>query len=51
MKEQLAEAIARDDHLFSHFGPQANLFAELEELFRGYGAGRRGQSAQVPARR
>ena len=36
MKEQLAEAIARGDQRFSHFGPQANLFAELEELFRGY---------------
>ena len=36
MKEQLAQAIARGDHRFSHFGPQANLFAELEELFQGY---------------
>ena len=36
MKEQLAEAIARGDQRFSHFGPQANLFAELEDLFRGY---------------
>jgi phosphoribulokinase len=36
MKEQLAEAIARGDQRFSHFGPQANLFAELEELFHGY---------------
>ena len=36
MKEQLAEAIARADQRFSHFGPQANLFAELEDLFRGY---------------
>ena len=36
MKEQLAEAIARGDHRFSHFGPQANLFAELEDLFQGY---------------
>ena len=36
MKEQLAEAIARGDQRFSHFGPQANLFTELEELFRGY---------------
>ena len=43
MREQLAEALARGDHRFSHFGPQANLFAELEDLFRGYaqtGAGR-----------
>jgi phosphoribulokinase len=36
MKEQLAEAITREDQRFSHFGPQANLFAELESLFRGY---------------
>ena len=38
MKEQLAEAIARGDQRFSHFGPQANLFAELEGLFQGYAA-------------
>ncbi|HEY7889621.1 MAG: phosphoribulokinase [Gemmatimonadales bacterium] len=38
MKEQLAGAIARADHVFSHFGPQANLFAELAELFQGYAA-------------
>ena len=37
MKEQMAQAIARGDHRFSHFGPEANLFAELEELFRLYG--------------
>jgi phosphoribulokinase len=36
MKEQLAEAITHGDQRFSHFGPQANLFAELEELFHGY---------------
>jgi len=36
MREQLAEALARGDHRFSHFGPEANLFAELEELFHGY---------------
>ena len=43
MKEQLAAAIARGDQRFSHFGPQANLFAELADLFRGYaetGSGR-----------
>ena len=38
MREQLADALARGDQRFSHFGPQANLFAELEELFRGYAA-------------
>ena len=36
MREQLAEALARGDHRFSHFGPEANLFAELEDLFQGY---------------
>jgi phosphoribulokinase len=38
MREQLAEALARGDHRLSHFGPEANLFAELEDLFRGYAA-------------
>ncbi|HEY1891405.1 MAG TPA: phosphoribulokinase [Steroidobacteraceae bacterium] len=38
MREQLAEALARGDHRFSHFGPEANLFAELEDLFQGYAA-------------
>jgi len=37
MKQRLASAIERGDHVFSHFGPEANLFAELEELFRDYG--------------
>lgn len=37
MKAAIAEANARGDHSFSHFGPEANLFHELEELFRVYG--------------
>ena len=37
MKQRLASAIERGDHVFSHFGPEANLFGELEELFRDYG--------------
>ena len=37
MKAAIAEAHARGDHSFSHFGPEANLFEELEELFRSYG--------------
>ncbi|MBS4727597.1 phosphoribulokinase [Mycobacterium sp. SM1] len=37
MKAAMAEAHARGDHSFSHFGPEANLFEELEELFRVYG--------------
>ncbi len=36
MKAAMAEAAARGDHTFSHFGPEANLFEELEELFRTY---------------
>jgi phosphoribulokinase len=37
MKQKMAEAIARGDQYFSHFGPDANLFAELADLFQGYG--------------
>ncbi len=37
MKEQLARARAEGDHTFSHFGTEANLFEELEALFRDYG--------------
>jgi len=37
MKAALAEAQARGDYRFSHFGAEANLFSELEELFRTYG--------------
>lgn len=44
MKEQLAEALARGDHRLSHFGPQTNLFAELEGLFRGYATNGAGKS-------
>ncbi|MBN9109310.1 MAG: phosphoribulokinase [Pseudonocardia sp.] len=36
MKVAMAEAHARGDHSFSHFGPESNLFEELEELFRTY---------------
>lgn len=43
MKQQMAEALARGDQNFSHFGPDANLFAELEALFRSYGESGRGQ--------
>jgi phosphoribulokinase len=37
MKAKMAEALAAGNRHFSHFGPEANLFAELEELFRTYG--------------
>jgi phosphoribulokinase len=36
MREQMAAAEAGGNHGFSHFGPEANLFDELETLFRGY---------------
>lgn len=37
MKTKGAEAEAAGNNHFSHFGPENNLFAELEELFRSYG--------------
>jgi phosphoribulokinase len=37
MREAMAAAHARGDHTFSHFGPEANRFDDLEELFRTYG--------------
>ena len=37
MRRVMAEEAAKGDHHFSHFGPQANLFEELETLFREYG--------------
>lgn len=37
MRAKMKEASAQGNHNFSHFGPEANLFAELEALFREYG--------------
>ena len=37
MTAAMADARDRGDHAFSHFGPEANLFEELEDLFRTYG--------------
>lgn len=37
MKAAMAEAEASGNRHFSHFGPEANLLAELEGLFRDYG--------------
>lgn len=37
MKAAMADAHTRGDHTFSHFGPEANLFDQLEDLFRSYG--------------
>jgi len=38
MARRMAEEAAAGNHTFSHFGPSANLFDELEALFRDYGA-------------
>lgn len=38
MREQLKTEEARGNSHFSHFGPDANLIAELEALFKSYGA-------------
>src|ERR1700752_4772850 len=37
MRAAIAEARASGDNHLSHFGPEANLLEELEELFRVYG--------------
>ncbi|MGD9530782.1 phosphoribulokinase [Pseudonocardia sp.] len=37
MKAAMAQAQASGDSTFSHFGPEANLLDQLEELFRSYG--------------
>jgi len=37
MRKRMAEEWDRGNHSFSHFGPENNLFAELEALFRTYG--------------
>jgi phosphoribulokinase len=37
MKVEMARAEAEGNHHFCHFGPEANLLQELEELFRSYG--------------
>jgi len=37
MRKRQAEAEKAGNEHFSHFGPENNLFAELEQLFRAYG--------------
>lgn len=37
MKRAMADAAERGNLNFSHFGPEANLFKELESVFRSYG--------------
>jgi phosphoribulokinase len=43
MKTAMQAAAQSGNAHFSHFGPEANLFEELEALFRGYGESGRGQ--------
>ncbi len=43
MKLRQAEAEKAGNQHFSHFGPENNLFAELEQLFRTYGEAGTGQ--------
>jgi phosphoribulokinase len=43
MKEKMKEAAAEGNNHFSHFGPENNLFKELEALFKGYGESGAGQ--------
>lgn len=43
MKRKLAAAEESGDNNFSHFGPDTNLFSELEALFATYGASGRGR--------
>jgi phosphoribulokinase len=44
MRQQMKEAEGTGNRNFSHFGPEANLFAELEDLFRAYGEKGTGRS-------
>jgi phosphoribulokinase len=43
MRAKMEEAHGKGETHFSHFGPEANLFEELETLFRGYGEGGTGK--------
>ena len=44
MRAQMKEAEAGGNKNFSHFGPDSNLFGDLEELFRGYSLSGKGRS-------
>ncbi|MEI7431544.1 MAG: phosphoribulokinase [Betaproteobacteria bacterium] len=43
MQAKMEEEEKAGNHHFSHFGPEANLFSELESLFRDYGETGRGK--------
>ncbi len=42
MQQRMDDELRRGNSHFSHFGPEANLFEELETLFRGYAETGRG---------
>jgi phosphoribulokinase len=44
MRAKMKEAEAGGNKNFSHFGPDSNLFGDLEELFRGYSLSGKGRS-------
>lgn len=44
MKRAMADAEAAGNRNLSHFGPEANLFGEIETLFRSYGESGRGRT-------
>lgn len=43
MKAKMAEAAQQGNRHYSHFGPDSNLFPELQDLFRIYGESGRGR--------
>ena len=50
-REAVKKAETTGDQHFSHFGPKANLFAELEKLFRTYGETGKGKKRYYPPQR
>jgi len=44
MRKAMAEAGAKGDHHFSHFGPEANLLEELQNVFQHYGESGQGHT-------
>ena len=44
MREMMAEAIKQADNHFSHFGPEANILEELENVFREYSTTGKGRT-------
>ena len=44
MRKKMKDSEAAGNKNFSHFGPESNIFGELEELFRSYSLSGRGRS-------